>query len=146
MPQEAALYIVCLHLQPHMLARPTSHLQAPIVATIHVNVDSNMDIAATVRPYHVLQRQLEFWVWLVHQEPHDVPPLELIRLDARLAEENIVRGGPRTPMNGADKDAQPERASGAVKKHTLAQVQAEAEEASTEDSRERKKRQICTYS
>ena len=86
MPQEAALYIICLHLQPHMLARPTSHLQAPIVATIHVNVDSKMDIAATVRPYHVLQRQLEFWVWLVHQEPHDVPPLELIRLDARLAE------------------------------------------------------------
>ena len=57
----------------------------------------------------------------------------------------IVHGGPRTPTNGADKDVQPERASGAVKKHILAQVQAEAEEASTEDSRERKKRQICTY-
>ena len=52
----------------------------------------------------------------------------------------IVRDGPRTPTNGADKDVQPERASGAVKKHTLAQVQAEAGEASTEDSRERKKR------
>ena len=56
----------------------------------------------------------------------------------------IVRGGPRTPINDADKDVQSERASSVVKKHTLVQVQAEAE-ASTEDSRERKKRQICTY-
>ena len=88
MLQEAALYIVCLHLQPHVLARPPFHHQAPIVAAIHVNVDPKMDIATTGRPYHVLQRQLEFWVWLVHQEPHDVPPLERIRLDARLAEED----------------------------------------------------------
>ena len=57
----------------------------------------------------------------------------------------IVRGGPRTPMNDAGKDVQPERASGAVKKHTLVQVQAEAEAALTEDSGDRKKCQICTY-
>jgi hypothetical protein len=69
MPQEAALYAVCLA-TPRVgtpLVVPPSLLQAPIVATIQVDIDESLlkqnKKRMSRRSYHRQQQQLKLWIY-----------------------------------------------------------------------------------